>query len=159
MRSTDYHYPQQYHYDRYNPSETPMDTWNTDAGMKYGNSYQPSYEDGLTDHVSEESSACDPKLFQDSSMGYYRQGYSTNEIPRVPSNDDSGDHDHYASQDFRPSNTSHTQHAFKCRQLPCRTFISTGACPYGDRCVFLHDPCIMSKPVFIKAKVNLLFHC
>lgn len=27
---------------------------------------------------------------------------------------------------------------FKCRQLPCRTFISTGSCPYGDRCVFLH---------------------
>mmetsp|Transcript_5422 Transcript_5422/g.11848 ORF Transcript_5422/g.11848 Transcript_5422/m.11848 type:complete len:438 (+) Transcript_5422:68-1381(+) len=28
----------------------------------------------------------------------------------------------------------------KFRQLPCRTFISCGACPYGDRCVFLHDP-------------------
>lgn len=41
----------------------------------------------------------------------------------------------------------------KCRQLPCRTFISTGSCPYGDRCVFLHDPSIMSKPVFIKIKV------
>ena len=26
------------------------------------------------------------------------------------------------------------------RQLPCRTFISTGTCPYKDRCVYLHDP-------------------
>lgn len=41
----------------------------------------------------------------------------------------------------------------KCRQLPCRTFISTGSCPYGDRCVFLHDACIASKPVYIKSKV------
>jgi hypothetical protein len=41
----------------------------------------------------------------------------------------------------------------KCRQLPCRTFISTGSCPYGDRCVFLHDSGIMSRPVFIKCKV------
>ena len=28
----------------------------------------------------------------------------------------------------------------KSRMLPCRTFISTGCCPYGARCVFLHDP-------------------
>lgn len=42
----------------------------------------------------------------------------------------------------------------KCRQLPCRTFISTGSCPYGDRCVFLHDPCIASKPVLVKIKVH-----
>lgn len=44
------------------------------------------------------------------------------------------------------------QNQFKCRQLPCRTFISTGSCPYGDRCVFLHDPCIVAKPVYIKTK-------
>lgn len=41
----------------------------------------------------------------------------------------------------------------KCRQLPCRTFISTGSCPYGDRCVFLHDPSIVSKPIYIRSKV------
>jgi len=28
----------------------------------------------------------------------------------------------------------------KYRQLPCRTFLSCGTCPYRDRCVFLHDP-------------------
>lgn len=28
----------------------------------------------------------------------------------------------------------------KYRLLPCRTFISTGTCPYHERCVFLHDP-------------------
>ncbi len=27
----------------------------------------------------------------------------------------------------------------KYRQLPCRTFIMTGCCPYKDRCQFLHD--------------------
>lgn len=43
----------------------------------------------------------------------------------------------------------------KCRQLPCRTFISTGSCPYGDRCVFLHDPSIVSKPVYIRSKVTI----
>jgi hypothetical protein len=26
------------------------------------------------------------------------------------------------------------------RQLPCRSYIATGTCPYYDRCVFLHDP-------------------
>lgn len=40
----------------------------------------------------------------------------------------------------------------KCRQLPCRTFISTGSCPYGDRCVFLHDARITSKPVYVRSK-------
>lgn len=47
----------------------------------------------------------------------------------------------------------------KCRQLPCRTFVSTGSCPYGDRCVFLHDISIMSKPVFIKIRVSSFLSC
>lgn len=33
----------------------------------------------------------------------------------------------------------------KFRQLPCRTFISCGFCPYRERCVFLHDPRLISK--------------
>ena len=28
----------------------------------------------------------------------------------------------------------------KFRQLPCKTLIAVGTCPYGERCVFLHDP-------------------
>jgi hypothetical protein len=32
----------------------------------------------------------------------------------------------------------------KFRLLPCRTFISSGTCPYNDKCVFLHDPRIGS---------------
>lgn len=31
-------------------------------------------------------------------------------------------------------------HGNKFRQLPCRTFISVGTCPYRERCVYLHDP-------------------
>ncbi len=46
----------------------------------------------------------------------------------------------------------HPQQQFKCRQLPCRTFVSTGSCPYGDRCVFLHDPSIVAKPVYVRVK-------
>jgi hypothetical protein len=38
----------------------------------------------------------------------------------------------------------------KCRLLPCRTFISTGSCCYGDRCVFLHDQGVIAKPVYVK---------
>lgn len=50
---------------------------------------------------------------------------------------------------------NNSSHQSKCRQLPCRTFISTGSCPYGDRCVFLHDPRIMSKPIYIRCKVKI----
>ena len=41
----------------------------------------------------------------------------------------------------------------KYRQLPCRTFISTGSCPYRERCVFIHDPRLTtSKKVKTKSK-------
>jgi len=33
------------------------------------------------------------------------------------------------------------------RQLPCRTFLSCGACPYKDKCVFLHDYRLEGKPL------------
>eukprot|EP01032_Pedospumella_encystans_P011707 gene11707-13595_t len=54
-----------------------------------------------------------------------------------------------------PSSTGQNPYAnsqSKCRQLPCRTFISCGSCPYGDRCVFLHDPSIVSKPIYVRSK-------
>lgn len=41
-----------------------------------------------------------------------------------------------------------------CRQLPCRTFICTGTCPYGDRCVFLHDPRIESNCPALRARLR-----
>jgi len=40
----------------------------------------------------------------------------------------------------------------KFRQLPCRTYISVGACPYKERCVFLHDPRISSFESKIKTR-------
>jgi hypothetical protein len=39
---------------------------------------------------------------------------------------------------------SGTNNSTRHRQLPCRTFISTGYCPYKDRCVYLHDPRLVS---------------
>jgi len=33
----------------------------------------------------------------------------------------------------------------KFRQLPCRTFLSVGTCPYRERCVYLHDPRLQSR--------------
>ncbi len=36
------------------------------------------------------------------------------------------------------------------RQLPCKTFIATGSCPYYQRCVFIHDPRLEIYPAFPK---------
>jgi Zinc finger C-x8-C-x5-C-x3-H type (and similar) len=33
-----------------------------------------------------------------------------------------------------------------------RTFISTGSCPYNDRCVFLHDPRTVSSRIIYRTK-------
>lgn len=49
---------------------------------------------------------------------------------------------------------NNTQVSDKFRLLPCRTFISTGTCPYGDKCVFLHDPRVTSTKTWIRGKVN-----
>jgi hypothetical protein len=38
-----------------------------------------------------------------------------------------------------------TDYPLKFRQLPCKTFVSIGACPYRDRCKFLHDPRIIAQ--------------
>jgi hypothetical protein len=40
----------------------------------------------------------------------------------------------------------------KFRRLPCRTFICTGTCPYRERCVYLHDPRIISRNVKSKSR-------
>ena len=43
-----------------------------------------------------------------------------------------------------------------CQYILChhRTFISTGSCPYNDRCVFLHDPRVLSNRVVMKARLR-----
>ncbi|KAJ1406631.1 hypothetical protein B484DRAFT_436673 [Ochromonadaceae sp. CCMP2298] len=40
----------------------------------------------------------------------------------------------------------------KFRQLPCRTFISVGTCPYRERCVYLHDPRCIYKEASTKTR-------
>lgn len=40
----------------------------------------------------------------------------------------------------------------KFRQLPCRTFISVGTCPYRERCVYLHDPRCICKEAKTKTR-------
>ena len=40
----------------------------------------------------------------------------------------------------------------KFRQLPCRTFLSSGSCPYIERCVYLHDPRLASSDVKNKCR-------
>ena len=38
------------------------------------------------------------------------------------------------------------------RQLPCKTWLSTGTCPYSSRCVFLHDARCVAAPVSFSCK-------
>lgn len=38
------------------------------------------------------------------------------------------------------------------RQLPCKTFISVGTCPYRERCVYLHDPRVLCKSAKSKSR-------
>lgn len=96
--------------------------------------------------------------------GQYRQSY--NGLTRTSSADSIDYSFQQANYEMRnPTQMQYPPSAYmnqqsKCRQLPCRTFISTGSCPYGDRCVFLHDPSIVSKPIYIRSKVhfhNVLF--
>ena len=49
----------------------------------------------------------------------------------------------------------------KYRRMICQTYVSTGACPYHDKCVFLHDQRIGSNtstknnlPVKLKQKLS-----
>jgi hypothetical protein len=53
---------------------------------------------------------------------------------------------------FTTTTAAGTSSGGKCRQLPCRTFISCGTCPYDTKCVFLHDLAVASSPVFIEKR-------
>ena len=51
-----------------------------------------------------------------------------------------------------------TNNTTRHRQLPCRTFISTGFCPYKEHCVYLHDPrLVSSREVRLFHYFNLLY--
>jgi len=51
----------------------------------------------------------------------------------IPNND-------LPSAHFRSAAEASLDSSSKFRQLPCKTLIAVGTCPYGERCVFLHDP-------------------
>jgi hypothetical protein len=59
---------------------------------------------------------------------------------------------------------SETKQVAQCKRLPCRTYISNGSCPYGERCHFLHDPrcafsgLIHSNPRAAKVHICLFIH-
>ena len=42
----------------------------------------------------------------------------------------------------------------KFRRMICQTFLSTGGCPYADRCVFLHDPRLLISEFKVKPTKN-----
>jgi hypothetical protein len=52
-----------------------------------------------------------------------------------------------------PLATGEKVNASKYRQLPCRTFIAIGCCPYKDRCMYLHCLSIRS-PFLSKLKIK-----
>jgi hypothetical protein len=58
----------------------------------------------------------------------------------------------YNTQELRLGATNFNNGPNKCRQLPCRTFICTGSCPYSERCVFLHPAEVIAKQVYVKIK-------
>ncbi len=130
--------------DRYSPASHISD-WSDVYHMHH--SSRGNGEDTFPDTDTEDAPSTEYPLkafpLNDENYGYQRQNPAPSQV----------------KEGRQGSSFSHQ--VFKCRQLPCRTFISTGSCPYGDRCVFLHDPQIESKPVYIKTKVCIFikFFC
>lgn len=60
--------------------------------------------------------------------------------------------EHQASMGPRSSSEMTNDSAPKFRQLPCRTFISVGTCPYRERCVYLHDPRVICREAKTKTR-------
>lgn len=162
-------------YGRYSPANLARD-WNllgqtaglsVGGGIGYGpSSYMSplgrsqSYDEFLHAETDTEDTPLMPQFHRPPSAILYEEGRYLQTPPY-----DSDVNAQYSASAYsekpQPSPMSSASGAsgggggFKCRQLPCRTFISTGSCPYGDRCVFLHDPSVASKPVYIKAKVGV----
>lgn len=107
----------------------------------------PSYDNFITDENTYYNGST---YYQDTTSYHYNRGgispnmtyigssNRTRKISRVDS------HESFAS----PQNGND-----KFRLLPCRTFICTGSCPYGEKCVFLHDPRVTSTTTWIRGKV------
>lgn len=139
--------PHHYH-NKFLEETTPYeltDTEDPSVGYPYDN--QGCY------HYIKDANGCYDDLHSCSHVSNGDYGYLTPEFEQqTQTNLSNGSVDKI----IRPTAiTQHAHQVFKCRQLPCRTFISTGSCPYGDRCVFLHDPSVTSKPVYIRTKVFL----
>ena len=47
----------------------------------------------------------------------------------------------------------------KFRRMICLTFVSTGSCPYGDKCVFLHDTRLKSRQDVMAENINSSGNC
>ncbi|RYG60504.1 zinc finger CCCH domain-containing protein [archaeon] len=162
-------------YGRYSPANLARD-WTlmgqTGAGMSAGvgigygpSSYMSplgrsqSYDEFLHAETDTEDTPCMPQ-YRPPSASLYEEGGRYLQTPPYDADPSTQYPPPPYSEKPLPSPMSSASGAsgsggpFKCRQLPCRTFISTGSCPYGDRCVFLHDPSVASKPVYIKAKVG-----
>jgi len=134
-----------------------------------GDYYYAESSTGITDRETAEINSPDFAMGLPKQSSLFSSAYGTNcSLSRESS--DSGCYDVYHGSSFdvyhggsfesrnqgvllsATSSTNLIQTAIKCRQLPCRTFISTGSCPYGDRCVFLHDLSIVSRPIYIRSK-------
>jgi hypothetical protein len=64
-----------------------------------------------------------------------------NSFTRLRSRSNSfGNNSSTGDKSYRKKDDSLLSNSSKCRQLPCKTFLSTGSCPYDDRCAFMHDP-------------------
>lgn len=142
------------------PSTSSGD-WTTEERSFHGSYTHPSYDDFTyyQDQDQEDNYYFD---YNYESNGYGRQMLpppAYNGLDRASSSD-SLEFPFSVNYDMRnmgcipQMQSPYANQQSKCRQLPCRTFISTGSCPYGDRCVFLHDPSIVSKPIYIRSKVN-----
>ncbi|KAJ1440819.1 hypothetical protein B484DRAFT_476588 [Ochromonadaceae sp. CCMP2298] len=105
-------------------------------------------------YTSESTDTEDKEYYGNGHAAYSRHsGYS--DLSRGSSGDSLDylpNHPHHGFEPRTPPYAPIYNPPSKCRQLPCRTFISTGSCPYGERCVFLHDASIVSKPIYIRSK-------
>lgn len=138
--------------------------WTTADERSFSGSYShpPSYDEFSYYQEQEYDESRYSEYGYGQTNGFGRQDAAPtvyNELIRASSSD-SLEYQYGPPYDVRntgnmPLQSPYGNQQVKCRQLPCRTFISCGSCPYGDRCVFLHDAAVVSKPIYIRSKVRL----